>query len=433
MKTLIAMTAEFVQLAELPVFTSFQLTRSFWGVGSFQLVLHPKSPGADQLAPDVLLFPAGESDKAVIVEDVTRTRDKLTVTGVQLKGLAKRRVCVPPLSLPARLWRYASGAWAEVTDAALIRAALNDETVLQGFVKPESPTNGQWFLDMTELGAVYDWGAELGVGGVVSDLGTAQTRSKYQNFGWDRFTGSAEDAYFHYAGNNLISPEDASRAFARLEAGSNQHRGDSLPWQARFDKLDALFASIGEATGLGWEIVPDLARGKFVFRCMVGTDRTSGSGAALLSEGMGNASLVTRKRQSSVGISTVYAGGAGEDENRMILAVGGDSAGLARREMWAEAGGVDDAALLRLYGQGKQTAAADTLTAGLLDSGACRYGVDYDLGDQVVVAGAGAQMNTRITSVTETYENGCRTLSAVFGDAPVTVSAVLSRAQTAAR
>ena len=78
---------------------------------------------------------------------------------------------------------------------------------------------------------------------------------EYQDFGWDRFTGSAEAAYLYYAQGNLITPEDARRVIPNLIAADNQNRGEVLPWQARFDRLDVLFQTIGERNGAGLGIL----------------------------------------------------------------------------------------------------------------------------------------------------------------------------------
>jgi hypothetical protein len=322
--------------------------------------MDPRAKNALLLVPDVILFFGDEPEKAFLIEDISSyARTKLTVKGCMLKGLAKRRVCVPP----------AAGA------------------------RP------------------------------------------YQDFGWDRFTGSAEAAYLHFAQNNLINPEDAFRAFPNLTAAINQDRGIVLPWQARFDRLDTLFQAIGDATEMGWDIVPDISGKQFIFRVWEGLDRTQGASLCLISEENGNAADMTYKQINSGSATTVYVGGAGEDEERFILSVGGNVSGISRRELWAEAGSLEEPDLLTLYAQNKLTdaAAKTTLTADLIDSGACRYGRDYDVGDKVIVSGRGAYMAARITEITETYENGARALKGTFGDAPVTVSKVLTGRQGAAR
>ncbi len=359
MMTLQLLNFAFEKLGELAQFESLQLTRSYFGTGSFSLTMDPRAPGAGALAPGVVALL--DERRVFIIEDVqTLSRGMLTVKGCMLKGLAKRRVCVPPLAAAARA---------------------------------------------------------------------------YQDFGWDRFTGSAEAAYLHYADNNLISPEDAGRAIPGLVKGENLDRGAVLPWQARFDRLDTLFQSIGEGTGLGWDIRADVEHKRFIFTAWQGTDRTTGETLCLISEKSGNAADVTYKQIRSGSATTLYAGGAGEDEERFILCAGGDAQGMARRESWAEAGSLEDAGLLALYARIKlgELDVKTTISAALIDSGACRYGRDYDVGDTVLIAGRFGSAAVRIAEITETYENGARSLAASFGDAPVTVGALLGQLKQAAR
>ena len=121
----------------------------------------------------------------------------------------------------------------------------------------------------------------------------------------------------------------------------------------------------------------------------------------------------------------MYAGGSGEDENRLILSVGNTAEGLNRREGWASLNGVSDVDMLRLGAERKLSPRKDSVTAELLDSGLCRYGRDYDLGDVVTVVADDRQRNARLTAVEETYEDGKRTLKATFGEGPVTLTGLI--------
>jgi len=354
------MNTAFEKLGEVSQYLSASITRSYYGTGAVEITLNPKAANADTLYPGVIVFPSGQPEKACIIEDVAAlTRTKLVVRGCMLKGIAKRRVCVPPL-------------------------------------------NG--------------------------------TRP-YQDFGWDQFTGNAESALLNFAQHNLIAPEDPARAIPDMVAAENLGRGAILPWQARFDKLDAILQSIGEATEIGWSIIPDMSRNQYVFGAWVGVDRTTGDALCLISEPTGNASDVQYQQTASGSATTCYIGGAGEDEDRLILSTGNAATGIARRELWAEAGSLSEPELITLYGANKLESAKikATMTTELIDSGACKYGRDYDVGDKVIARGNGRSMAARLIELTETYEAGGRTLKAVFGDAPVTVSAVLNRAQAATR
>ncbi len=352
MQTLLLMDFDFTLRGELPLFRSLTLTRSWYGIGGFKLTADADAPGTEALARDRLLCFPDDPARTLICEKITRTRERITVDGWQLKGLAKRRVCVPPL--------------------------------------------------------------------------TGQEDSPYRNFGYDRFTGDAESALLHYAAGHLTACEDAARRVPGLILAENQHRGLALPWQARFDALESVLGDIGAATGLGWEILPDYASRRYVFSAREGIDRTAGTGRAIIGERMGNAAAATYTDDALKAVTTAYAGGAGEDENRLILSSGGGASGLARREAWQEAGGVSDTDLLRMAAERKLAAPAQTLTAELLDSGLCRYGTDYDVGDLISLRTDDDQADARLIAVAETYEGGARKLKATFGDEIVSsLSAVL--------
>ena len=349
MHSLMMMGPDLRLRGELPQYVSLRFKRCFWDVGSFQLTVKRGMPGWEKLGREIILYLPERPETALLAEKITVDEEKVTVSGVPLKGLCKRRICVPPS--------------------------------VQG--------------------------------------------DQYDGFGWDRFTGDAESAYLHYAAANLTSPEDEKRKIPGLVLSENRHRGAVLPWQARFDKLTEVFADIGGATGLGWDIVPDLKERVLRFVVREGIDRTTGGGRAVLSREMGNVDGAGWTEDSSAEVGTVYAGGSGEDENRLILSVGNTAEGLNRREGWASLNGVSDTDMLRLGAERKLSPRKDSVTAELMDSGFCRYGRDYDLGDVVTVVADDRQMNARLTAVEEIYENGKRTLRATFGEGPVTLTELI--------
>lgn len=339
---------DFVLRAELTGYESLQITRSYYGTGGFELAISPRAPGAEEIGMGRVLFLSEAPYKAMLIDKVVWKGGRMSVSGKLVKGIAARRICMPP---------------------------------------------------------------------VVDD----------GHFGWDRFLGSAEAAYHHFAMANLIAPEDGKRRVERLEAAPNQNRGIVLPWQARFDALDGLLAAIGEATEVGWDIVPDHAGKRFVFRVDVGRDLTQGGNAVALSEEAMNAADVARTDDLSAHVTTAYVGGSGEDEERLILSEGNERAGVNRREAWVDGGSMDDIAMLRVAARRKLDGATEkhTLTAELLQTGLCQYERDYDVGDKLILLGQGSRSDTRLLEMKEVYENGTRTLNATFGDVPATMTGYL--------
>lgn len=343
------MDFDFTLLGEIPCPLSLMVRRAYYEAGSFQMTV--ERDAWTLLARDRVLYRPDRPEQAFLIHRVSRSGGRLTVDGTPLKGLARRRVCLPPLI----------------------------------------------------------------------------TGGPYNQFGYDLFTGDAESAYLHFAANNLTAPEDAARAIPRLTLDTNLHRGPELPWQARFERLSDLFEDIGEATGVGWDIRPDFAAKRYVLGAWVGTDRTTGTGRCALSRELGNVEGGSLTEDAGSAVTVVYAGGAGEDENRLILSYGNEHEGLERYEAFEDCGSMDDAEMLALAARRKLKAPARTMTANVTDGGLCRYERDYDVGDVVTVVEDGYRMDARLIAMQETWEGGKRTLKATFGDPPLGVTELMRR------
>ena len=120
-----------------------------------------------------------------------------------------------------------------------------------------------------------------------------------------------------------------------------------------------------------------------------GADRTTGTGRCALSRELGNAGEMTVCEDATAAVTTVYAGGAGEDENRLIQSYGNENGGLARYEAFEDCGSLEDPAMLKLAAERRLSAPGRSMTLEVLDGGLCRYGRDYDVGDVVTGAGGG--------------------------------------------
>lgn len=428
-------------VGEIGLYQSFQFERSYSGIGKFTLHIDPNAPGANLIERDMLLMPVGRSSHCGIVQDIEQGQDKLVVRGVQLKGLVQRRICVPPLNLPKKIWKYTQGEWVLIQDKEVIKALLTEGVALQGYEKPETVTEGLLWVDMQDLATVYNWERESRIGEVWLDLERAQVRDKYRNFGYDRITADAETALLHYIENNITDPEDEGRRMSEVMLAENRHRGAVYPWQARFEKLEDILKNISEVTETGWTIEPDLGLGKLVVKCFAGRNFTELDSAqyVVISVDYGNAGDVRYKEQSSQSSNVAYVGGTGEDENRMILAISPKGEALAegilRRECWTEAGSTDDPVMARLAGEKKlaESAIKQSLTAEVLPFGAMKYGLDWDLGDVVLVelltGGKKIQTKARITNIVETVEvDKAIGLSVTFGDSAITIQDKINQA-----
>lgn len=250
-----------------------------------------------------------------------------------------------------------------------------------------------------------------------------------QFFGWDRYPGlddpdaPAESVIKHYVDRHMVNPDDPNRKFPRLVIAPDLGRGHLMRWQSRWDPLDAVLKSIGEYSGIGYEIWLDFDNDQFVFDIIFGRDKTSSSDSPVLfATGWGNTSktkyTVDEKDWRNVG----YAGGAGEDEGRLIQTVfEGDTApsGFDRREDWLDCGNVEHVDDLRYEGKYKlqEKKRRESLTGAVIPAGPFQYLRDWEIGDRVTVASetAGVESDMQITGVDEGYEQGKTSIKPIFG------------------
>jgi hypothetical protein len=250
-----------------------------------------------------------------------------------------------------------------------------------------------------------------------------------QYYGYDRFPAltdpdaPAESVIKHYADAHMVNPEDASRKLSGLVIATDQLRGDAMRWSSRFEPLTTVYKSIGEQTGVGYTIGLDLDNELFVFDVIVGRDRTaSSSHPVIFSPEFGNISGLKFSDDISNYYNTGYAGGAGEDEARLIQVVYEDDMALSgwnRSEVWLDCGSIDmvDELLYEGAYKLKDKARVRSLTGDVIQSGPFKYRDDWDLGDYVTIPfkRIGLVTDAQITEVKESYEKGKFSAVPTFG------------------
>ena len=75
----------------------------------------------------------------------------------------------------------------------------------------------------------------------------------------------AENVFRHYVQNHIINSfyneiPTPERNIEWLKLSATQNRGLETVWQSRFEYLDVLFEHISKDTGIGWDIILDLAQ-----------------------------------------------------------------------------------------------------------------------------------------------------------------------------
>lgn len=256
--------------------------------------------------------------------------------------------------------------------------------------------------------------------------------------GWDRVSGTAEEVYRHFVSRHIVSPTDVNRALPGvvLDDLASPPRGISTPWQCQHDELlEDVLPAIGDWTDMGWDMRLDIRNKRIVFVAVPGRDLTQGNAAGnspvVFSEGFGNIVVSKYILDKSEYVNSPYLGGAGEDENQLVLTAYVDDsgaqitdpiAGWDRREGWIGVGNEDDPAALISSGLQKLRDSwkyIRGLEAQVTPRGSFAYGVDWDVGDKVTAIiealGGRLRLDARVMVAREVYERSSSTVEVTLG------------------
>lgn len=159
----------------------------------------------------------------------------------------------------------------------------------------------------------------------------------------------------------------------------------------------------------------------FTFRTYTG-QRGSDHGLAsgqpvILSIGNGTLQKVRRSYISSGERNSIYVGGTGKGEDRLVgTAIADDRIGISpvnRREMWREASNVNNLVELQAIAQAELSKyqPRETFSVEMVDIPAIRYGREWSFGDRVVVDHEGVR-DALVNQVQIRLENGVETIGA---------------------
>ena len=371
-------TAEY--LGEVDAYTSCVLERSWQGVGDCQIVMDTRCAGAELLQVGRIITVGNAWHKAAILTaerlDGARGSHRRTLTGVELKGIARLRITVPP-------------------------TAQEDPDAL----------------------------------------------------GYDRVIGAGEEVLRHYAEKHMVNPASEYRKIPllELEPAADPPRGKETPWQTRYENLQDVLSDIAEYCDIGWNVAMDYPRRRWLLTVSAGRDLTVGRDGAetfvAFEEDFRNLTTSSYTYDRGGYTNALYLGGAGEDENRLVIVRYVDEehnvleeplSGLARAEEMIDVGNVelpDEAEYEGLHKYVSGFSPLRTLTAQISPAGPFVYETDWDLGDKVTVqvrdaaVGLSVRMDARVLTVEETYERGGQSLRVTFGKEEPTIGQALRQAQ----
>lgn len=360
-------------LGEIDLYTSLRFKRSWQGVGDFEVHIIARDFNASLFAVDNLIMLDDDIHRAGIIRKVdtaiTSSGIEAVIQGQHLDGLLSQRIVIPYEG-------EANGGYFCVpkkATAASVVKPVPAETILKTFVRGQIP---------------------------------------------------------YPAGSNATNPRCMLLAISQ-----DEERGIKTVWMSRYDPLDEVMQSISEYTDIGYEITL-LLKGAdsdyYTFDVIEGVDRTEGQNTnsrVIMSLEFESVSSVQYSLDTSSSKNVAYAGGAGEDYNRTVIAVTNEDAmpkGPQRRETFIDCGTLEIAetdTALSLSEEGKhglqEYKKAESLTAEISPSSPFVYRKHYDLGDLVTVYAPeiGLAQDMRVADAEESYEPGGMHLNITYGTA----------------
>lgn len=360
-------------LGEVDLYTSLRFKRSWQGIGDFEIHIIVRDYNPSLFAVDNLIMLDGDVHRAGIIRKVdtaiTSSGIEAVIQGQHLDGLLSQRIVIPYEG-------EANGGYFCVPKKTALSSAVDPvpaETILKTFVRGQIP---------------------------------------------------------YPVGSNASNPR-----CMLLAVSEDEERGMKTVWMGRYDPLDEVMQSISEYTDMGYEITLLLSgtdTAYYTFDVIEGVDRTEGqttNSRVIMSLEFESVSSLQYSLDSTPSKNVAYAGGAGEDYNRTVLAVtNGDTMpkGPQRRETFIDCGTLEIAetdTALSLSEEGKhklqEYKQAESLTAEVSLSGPFIYRKHYDLGDLVTVYAPeiGLAQDMRVSEAEESYEPGGMRLNITFGTA----------------
>ncbi len=365
-------------LNEIDLYTSLQLSRSWQGVGSFELHIIGNQ---QNISVGNLIMLGNDGHRAGIIQAISKTVDlngiSTVVTGQTLDGFTAQRVIIPSTNAK-------NGGYLALPSVTSSSKTLPAETILKVFA-----------------GAC---------------LGSDTSRPSYYALDENRRTN--------------------------IEIAITKGRGMQTNWLARYDLLNEILQSVSEYCDCGWEIYIDLKNRKLIFDYVAGIDRSvnqSENSRVILSRDYESIDSLTYSYDKTPYKNLAYCGGVGEDFDRIYLAVTNDKSipkGLNRFEVFEDCGSLEIAdtdTAISLSAEGKhklkEYKLTETLTAEIAQGGSFEYLKHWNLGDLVTVSDReiGLMQDLRITEISESYEAESSQISVTLGTSPERLSRVIRK------
>lgn len=235
-----------------------------------------------------------------------------------------------------------------------------------------------------------------------------------------------EDIMYDLVNENAVNPSDSKRKIPQLTMGTSQHRGGKLTFQTRLKYLTDDLYTLSRQSGLGVSIKLDAVRKRFVFEVLEGRDCTYGieNPRSYIFSKANNKVNKRTYTYSTIGAKNMaYIGGQGDGDDREIVTLHDELAGLERKEMFVDARDIPEGQTDNLLDRGNtKLEATKEVVSYEFDASTEDYGTLWDLGDTATfVDESGFIEDNRITEVREAYESSVLRIDPVFGHTEQTI------------
>jgi len=252
-------------------------------------------------------------------------------------------------------------------------------------------------------------------------------------WGTEILNTTSEVAMRSLVSNSSISATDTNRNINNLILGTLNNFTDNVDYQTSYKNVADELESLGNTSNLGYRINFDTINKKLIFETYKGLDRSvnqSVNARCIFSKEFEN--ILEQEYTDSLNNykNLCLVGGMGEGVARKLVTIG-NSNGLDRFEVFNDqkslSNEVDSVAMsdtdynLLLTEKGNETLAENTdiktFDSKININSNLKYKVDYDLGDIITFVSKkwGVTLDTRISEITEIYEEQGLSIDITFG------------------
>ncbi|MFS1511891.1 siphovirus ReqiPepy6 Gp37-like family protein [Chengkuizengella sp. SCS-71B] len=266
-------------------------------------------------------------------------------------------------------------------------------------------------------------------------------------WGTQNKSGSVEEVMKYYVSQNCIEPENVNRVIPNLVLSQNRSIETHANESVSYKNLAEFMETLANKHDVGWRILFDITNKQYIFDVFDGFNRTDEQFEnpraifALEYENILNQTYSDSVRNYK---NMALVAGEGEGSDRKIYSMNDDMTGFDRVEHYVDARDLQSEIdgqvlsnseyqeLLKERGLSKlaELQSIKTFEAGISLYSNLVYKQDFGLGDLVTIKNKrwGIQLNTRITSIEEVYENDVVDIRVNFGNnIPTLIDNIKSR------